>query len=94
MRTLKRIFMTLTRKLKEKMHSLALDLNVPDKVVEDMFRSQFDFVAEKMKDADKDDSWPIIILLGLGKFIPRRHLLESRSDYHLDEEGNLYRDEG
>ena len=60
------------RQFKPIIHERALRFCTKDRVILDIWKSQFDFVAERMKMCEKEKPmYPVIILTNFGKFVSR-----------------------
>ena len=72
-------------RLKKIIHEIGLDYGLTDKQVEDILRAEFEMVAEKIKNSHESRiRYPIMILKGFAKFVPKFEYQEKRKQYERD----------
>ena len=61
----------MNKQLEKKIHEIALENGLTDKQTLDIFKSQFEFIKEKMQESrDSSPMFPVITLPKFAKFIP------------------------
>ena len=62
----------LNRQFKPIIHKKALEFCTGDQIILDIWKSQFDFIAERISMCEKEEPmYPVIILTNFGKFVSK-----------------------